>query len=380
MTRATASLLLVDCRDGLTATDNDIASWLRRQYSGHVIVIAAKCDSYGDATLLCAVHEASALGLGDAIPYSAETKAGTVELYDALRPLVDRHHFRDVPEYSGAASSAAGVCPRGALQLKGRGTAVPSVASRSSDINGGGKRLDKHNSPKFGGWSPIQEETGSTSEASRVSPAQLVPHNVSKVTGQLVLLNTLPVKSETDVPHGKPHYQEVDTAESPLPQRTKCSSSSSAGGGRDTELSKNMAMSSASLDEDMESVRDREAATFGSASALGNCSIRDKVDVLGKGAPIKLAIVGLPNTGKSTLLNTLIGYERAVTGPEPGLTRDAVTCSFSWSGLRFEAADTAGWVRDGALHNYDEVGGKVAGLTVLQVCMYLDQTASSMSC
>ena len=40
--------------------------------------------------------------------------------------------------------------------------------------------------------------------------------------------------------------------------------------------------------------------------------------------PLKLAIVGRPNAGKSTLLNRLLGEERMITGPEPGLTRDAV--------------------------------------------------------
>jgi GTP-binding protein len=59
--------------------------------------------------------------------------------------------------------------------------------------------------------------------------------------------------------------------------------------------------------------------------------------------PLKLAIVGRPNAGKSTLVNRLLGQERMITGPEPGLTRDAVATVFSDpAGRRIELIDTAG--------------------------------------
>ena len=45
--------------------------------------------------------------------------------------------------------------------------------------------------------------------------------------------------------------------------------------------------------------------------------------------PIRVAIVGRPNAGKSTLVNALLGEERMITGPEPGLTRDAVSTDFA---------------------------------------------------
>jgi GTPase len=58
--------------------------------------------------------------------------------------------------------------------------------------------------------------------------------------------------------------------------------------------------------------------------------------------PIRIAIVGRPNVGKSTLVNALLGEERMITGPEPGLTRDSVASDFEWEGRRFRLFDTAG--------------------------------------
>ena len=58
--------------------------------------------------------------------------------------------------------------------------------------------------------------------------------------------------------------------------------------------------------------------------------------------PLKLAIVGRPNVGKSTLLNRLLGEERMLTGPEPGLTRDAVAVALHDAEGPIELVDTAG--------------------------------------
>jgi len=58
--------------------------------------------------------------------------------------------------------------------------------------------------------------------------------------------------------------------------------------------------------------------------------------------PLKLAIVGRPNAGKSTLLNRLVGEDRMITGPEPGLTRDAVSVILHDPDGDIELVDTAG--------------------------------------
>ena len=57
---------------------------------------------------------------------------------------------------------------------------------------------------------------------------------------------------------------------------------------------------------------------------------------------LKVAIVGRPNVGKSTLVNRLVGEERVLTGPEAGITRDAIAVDWEWSGRRFRLIDTAG--------------------------------------
>jgi GTP-binding protein len=61
--------------------------------------------------------------------------------------------------------------------------------------------------------------------------------------------------------------------------------------------------------------------------------------------PIRIAIVGRPNTGKSTLINRLLGEERLLTGPEAGITRDAIAVDLAWQGKRFRIHDTAGMRR-----------------------------------
>ena len=58
--------------------------------------------------------------------------------------------------------------------------------------------------------------------------------------------------------------------------------------------------------------------------------------------PIRIAVVGRPNMGKSTLVNALLGEQRLLTGPEAGITRDAITLPFAWQGQDYQLVDTAG--------------------------------------
>ncbi len=61
--------------------------------------------------------------------------------------------------------------------------------------------------------------------------------------------------------------------------------------------------------------------------------------------PLRVAIVGRPNVGKSTLINALIGEERLLTGPEAGITRDSISVEWNWRGRSIRLFDTAGMRR-----------------------------------
>src|SRR5438105_5087432 len=61
--------------------------------------------------------------------------------------------------------------------------------------------------------------------------------------------------------------------------------------------------------------------------------------------PIRVAVVGRPNVGKSTLINRLLGEERLLTGPEAGITRDTIAVALRWQAREFRLFDTAGMRR-----------------------------------
>ncbi len=77
----------------------------------------------------------------------------------------------------------------------------------------------------------------------------------------------------------------------------------------------------------------------------------------GPARPIRVAIVGRPNAGKSTLVNAFLGEERMITGPEPGLTRDAVASDLEWSGRKVRLFDTAGLRRKAKVTDAAELLG-----------------------
>ncbi|MEL6209505.1 MAG: ribosome biogenesis GTPase Der, partial [Pseudomonadota bacterium] len=58
--------------------------------------------------------------------------------------------------------------------------------------------------------------------------------------------------------------------------------------------------------------------------------------------PLRIAVVGRPNAGKSTLINRILGEDRLLTGPEAGITRDAISVAVDWDGVPVRLFDTAG--------------------------------------
>lgn len=69
---------------------------------------------------------------------------------------------------------------------------------------------------------------------------------------------------------------------------------------------------------------------------------------------LKIAIVGRPNVGKSTLLNAIVNEERVMTGPEAGITRDAISVDWEYEGRPFRLVDTAGMRRKAHVQDHIE--------------------------
>jgi GTP-binding protein len=85
--------------------------------------------------------------------------------------------------------------------------------------------------------------------------------------------------------------------------------------------------------------------------------------------PLRIAIVGRPNAGKSTLVNALLGEERMIVGPEPGLTRDAVAADFAWGGRLVRLYDTAGLRRKARI---TEVAEKLAASDAVRAVRFAE--------
>ena len=98
-----------------------------------------------------------------------------------------------------------------------------------------------------------------------------------------------------------------------------------------------------------------------------------------KKRPIQLAIVGRPNVGKSTLVNALLNDERMLTGPEAGVTRDAISSEWSYNGRKINLVDTAGLRRqsrvDDSLEKMSAASTKHAAFMAQVVILVLDADA-----
>ena len=84
----------------------------------------------------------------------------------------------------------------------------------------------------------------------------------------------------------------------------------------------------------------------------------DPVEEVEENPPLRLAIIGQPNAGKSTLVNALLGQQRTLTGPEAGITRDAISTDWVWQDRPVKLWDTAG------IRRKSRVTGKIEKLAV----------------
>ena len=85
-----------------------------------------------------------------------------------------------------------------------------------------------------------------------------------------------------------------------------------------------------------------------------------------KERPLQVAVIGRPNSGKSTLINKIIGEERLLTGPEAGITRDAISIQLDWQGIPMRVFDTAGMRKKAKINNKIEKLSVGDGLTAIK--------------
>ena len=85
-----------------------------------------------------------------------------------------------------------------------------------------------------------------------------------------------------------------------------------------------------------------EAAEAASEEAVTDVDIEDEDTPVTPSKPMQIAVIGRPNAGKSTLINRIIGEDRLLTGPEAGITRDAIAVPVTWDGTPMRIFDTAG--------------------------------------
>src|SRR6201991_5173408 len=114
-------------------------------------------------------------------------------------------------------------------------------------------------------------------------------------------------------------------------------------------------------------------------AALAHFEFEDEDEATpGDGGPIRLAVAGRPNVGKSTLINTWLGEERLVAFDQPGTTRDAISVPFERNGQKFQLIDTAGLRRKGKVFEAIEKFSVVKTLQAIEsanvVLLLLDAT------
>lgn len=113
-------------------------------------------------------------------------------------------------------------------------------------------------------------------------------------------------------------------------------------------------------------------------SAVNHLGFGDLLDKISEGFPpreeydspdiIRTAIVGRPNVGKSTLINSLLGYERSLVADEMGTTRDAVDSVWKYKGKTFILVDTAGMRKKGKIDEPLEKYSVIRSIRAIDNC------------
>jgi len=115
-------------------------------------------------------------------------------------------------------------------------------------------------------------------------------------------------------------------------------------------------------------------------TSIADSEAEDAPDASGLPPPIRVAVIGRPNVGKSTMINRLLGEERLLTGPEAGITRDTIAVPLSWKGRQFLVHDTAGMRRRARIEDRIEkmsVGDALEAIRFAEVVIVLMDNAQA---
>ncbi len=115
-------------------------------------------------------------------------------------------------------------------------------------------------------------------------------------------------------------------------------------------------------------------------NALGPLAEIDQIEPASdEQAPLRIAIVGRPNAGKSTLINKLIGEKRVLTSDQAGTTRDAVYLDWSWQGKPVRLVDTAGLRKQSKMDDVLERAAAAAATQAIELCEVAVLVSDSMA-
>lgn len=326
-----AVLFLLDARSGLMPGDKDLAKWLRSVFPvDRVLTLANKSELGGLAQLQRAQAiwaDGAALGLGEPINISALTGDGLSDVYAALRPLVD-----DV-----ARARRAGTY---------RPPALPAQGSIHSDT--------------------VDSRTGEAAAPSDFVPADLTAQeNIAVTEGDLGL------EALADRPWSEKEVQSLErrvagardegegegTSLQDLRKLLRYETKIHSGQGKG-DFSDDFRRIINSIFKKMHTVHVLKYSLCFYVICLLTLSHRSPTL-----PPLRVSFVGLPNVGKSTLMNAFLGRERVLVGPEAGLTRDVILEPVEWDGAPVLLQDTPGAIKPRSHAAFDSEGGAVTQLS-----------------
>ncbi|KAF5842815.1 hypothetical protein DUNSADRAFT_4699 [Dunaliella salina] len=343
--KAHMALMIVDARDGIAAPDEELAAWLQRTLPDptQVVLVANKAEgAKARQNMEQTIADSWRLGFGELVALSASSGEGMTDLYAALQPMVDRWRQRLIADAllhtpTSLHESLASVPGDLRLSTGGPGASRPDESEEAEESIGGavdGTPVWAAAAAEKAGRSTIRHvQSSSSSSAIGVHSSSSVSSSSSSSADEDAWENRQAFLG------GGRHRPAVHDWQDEMEAR---------GDGGDWRPGDLKLTTEGGVHEGA-GVEEGRVLAQGEEQAHGERAIR-------------MAIVGLPNVGKSTLLNTLLGEERVLTGPEPGLTRDVVHTALHHQGTKIELLDTAGYVGATKVFAYDDVGGEVADI------------------